>query len=360
MSWFTTWRGRDVRDFSDAIRPELQSLPVPLPSEGLLERILDARAAGDRTILPDLSEPRSGAALRYVIPTAIAAALLLFVLPRDRTDREHRSSSSGDLPDPVTIAPFLSAVAYAQDARLLDRPALPPLRIDKVHLRPVSVEYVRTWRDSSGKLTNDMHARVTLSPDSVADIAAWKLVSDDEGIREGRRQTESETVFVARSDLRLISRQVHSAPYLKYDRIDVGQRFHGDSVSGRMTIPSRGIARPIARQLPRAFGPYVTDALAPVFLMGVPLRREWSASVSLVGWAVVPRDVFIPIELRVVGEEFVRVPAGRFDCWRLSVRFFGKEMSYWVRKSDGLGVRSLDQADAGAGVTREVVLVREQ
>ena len=94
--------------------------------------------------------------------------------------------------------------------------------------------------------------------------------------------------------------------------------------------------------------------------MGLPLQPRWSASVSVVGWALVPRDVFIPIELRVVGEEFVRVPAGRFDCWRLSVRFFAKEMSYWVRKSDGLGVRSLDESDAGAGVTREVVLLREK
>lgn len=358
MKWFTRWRGRDVLDFSDAIRPELQSLPAPLPSEGLLQRILEARAAGDRTILPDVRAPRPKVALRYVIPTAIAAALLLFVMPGERTDSGHRSNSSANLPDPVTNALFLSGVAYAQEARPLDRPALPPLRIGEVHLRTVSVEYVRTRRDSSGKLTSDMHARVTLSPDSVAGIAAWKLVSDDEGIKENRRQVESETVYVARTDIRMLDRQFHWAPYLKYDRIDFSQRFHGDSVSGRMTIPSRGIARPIAQRLPPSFGPYLTDALAPVFLMGVPLHREWSASVSLVGAAVVPRDVFVPIELRVVGEEFVRVPAGRFDCWRLSVRFFGKEMSYWVRKSDGLGVRSLDETEAHTGVTREVVLVR--
>jgi hypothetical protein len=148
------------------------------------------------------------------------------------------------------------------------------------------------------------------------------------------------------------------APYLKFERIDISQRFGRDNVSGVMMIPSRGIARSIKQQLPLSFGPYLTDALAPVFLMGVPLHRDWSASVSLVGWAVVPRDVFVPIELRVVGEELVRVPAGQFDCWRLSVRFFGKEMSFWVRKSDGLGVRSLDETEAHTGVTREVVLVR--
>src|SRR5205823_4827571 len=150
--------------------------------------------------------------------------------------------------------------------------------------------------------------RVTLSPDSFSRVAAWRLVSHDEGMRDNRHQAEVETVYVARNDLRALGRRVHIAPYLRYDRIDIDQRFVADSVRGRMTIASLGIARPIARRLPSVFGPYVTDAFAPVFLMGVPLHRDWKASASLVGWAVVPRDVFIPLELRVVGEEIVRVP----------------------------------------------------
>ena len=30
MIWFTRWRQSAVRDFSDAIRPELQALPTPV------------------------------------------------------------------------------------------------------------------------------------------------------------------------------------------------------------------------------------------------------------------------------------------------------------------------------------------
>ena len=358
MIWFTRWRQSAVRDFSDAIRPELQALATPVAGEALLERILASRGAGDRTILPSVRAPRRRVALRYVIPLAVAAALLMLLIPGERTlPRRGADSMAG--PEPIANAPFLSGVAYAQEMRVADHPSLPPLRIAAARqLRPTSVEYSRVWRDSSGKIVNDMHGRVTLSLDTMAGADAWKLVSDDRGIRDGHSQVESETVYVARNDLRLLSRQVHVAPYLKYDGIDVRQQFHGDRVTGTMTIPSRGVSRPIARPLPRSFGPYITDSFAPLTLMGLPLQRQWNASISVVGWAVVSRDVFIPIELRVVGEEFVRVPAGRFDCWRLSVRFFGKEMSYWVRKSDGLGVRSLDESEGRAGPAREVVLVR--
>jgi hypothetical protein len=92
--------------------------------------------------------------------------------------------------------------------------------------------------------------------------------------------------------------------------------------------------------------------------MTVPVSATWSASAGLLGWAVIPRDVYTPIELRVKGEESLTVPAGTFDCWRLSIRFSDGELSYWIRKSDGLGVRVLDQRNAATTGTREAVLRR--
>jgi len=58
----------------------------------------------------------------------------------------------------------------------------------------------------------------------------------------------------------------------------------------------------------------------------------------------------------VVGEETITVPAGHFDCWRLSVRFSGGQVAYWARKSDGLGVRVLNPT--GPQGTSEIVLTR--
>ena len=54
--------------------------------------------------------------------------------------------------------------------------------------------------------------------------------------------------------------------------------------------------------------------------------------------------------------ERVRVPAGEFDCWRLSIQFDGHKLSYWVRKSDGLGVRLYDDSQVATQGIREIAL----
>jgi len=84
--------------------------------------------------------------------------------------------------------------------------------------------------------------------------------------------------------------------------------------------------------------------------------------VTSTGWAVRADDVLYPIELRVVAEERVTVPAGTFDCWRLVVTTGNRLIDYWVRKRDGVGVRSRDvtpRSQRGVRGVREMVLVRE-
>jgi hypothetical protein len=66
-------------------------------------------------------------------------------------------------------------------------------------------------------------------------------------------------------------------------------------------------------------------------------------------------DVSFPAMLRVAGAERVTVPAGTFDCWKLSVDAGIGMQTYWVRKSDGVGVRALFESE---GVVRELVLTR--
>jgi hypothetical protein len=173
-------------------------------------------------------------------------------------------------------------------------------------------------------------------------------------------QAEVETLYIARSDLRLLHRTIGVSPFRRWQRIDIRQHFQGDRLTGRMTTdgPSIGAGRPIARTLRPAFGPYFSDVFAPVLFMAVPLSSTWKGSASLLGWAVIDSDVFTPVELRVEGEERIAVPAGTFDCWRISVRFAGERMVYWVRRSDGLGVRLLDDLNVPARGTREVVLTR--
>ncbi|HKY99091.1 MAG TPA: hypothetical protein VJL35_14640, partial [Gemmatimonadaceae bacterium] len=78
MKWFNR---SHALDFAEAIRPELQSLSVPAPRDDLMARITSSRESGARVILPEVSQQRSSAPRRLLIPSAIVAAVLLLALP---------------------------------------------------------------------------------------------------------------------------------------------------------------------------------------------------------------------------------------------------------------------------------------
>ncbi|HYV96929.1 MAG TPA: hypothetical protein VE967_05705, partial [Gemmatimonadaceae bacterium] len=95
------------------------------------------------------------------------------------------------------------------------------------------------------------------------------------------------------------------------------------------------------------------DAATPILLMAADLSPTWRGYVSLLGWAVRDDNVSTPLMMRVDGEERVRVPAGEFDCWRIAITGGTGAQRFWVRKSDGLGIRVV-----AAG--REIVLAEER
>jgi hypothetical protein len=322
-------------DFLEGIRPELEALPTPEPTAELKARILASRAAGVRTILPNPTEPHRFPA-RLAIGIAIAAALALLFVPLELW----RSSSDEGFASPGVFG----HVALAQAAPA--RSALDPIRLTAPErLRPMALEFERRVTDSAGA-RHVSHISVRL----VSAAEAWRVTSVD------RKATSVavETVFIARDWIRLLARTIHVSPYSRYQRINVWQDFRTpDSVSGHMNTegPSIGAGRNFARKLGVEAGPYMTESVFPFFLMATPLGPSWSGSASFLGWAVRDDDVLYPIDLRVEAEEQITIPAGRFDCWRLSLRYAGRRFDYWARKSDGLGIRLLDP-------TREIVLTR--
>ena len=353
------FRMRGDDDWMEAIRPELQALPVPPARDDLLNRIITSRAKGARVILPDARSPGAPSRWRLLFAAA-AAGLALLVLPfrRARTPLPdwRDAAASGDR----TALEWMSApIAFAQTEPRDSKVVVPAMNLSRTdRLRPVTLEYERTWRDSTGRLTGRLIGRVTTSLDTVNGVPAWRLVSDNSGAREGRTLTTIDSVFVSRADFRLLRRTTLEKPYRRYDEIRIVQEFRADSVVGRMNAKGADASaggRPIARRLPTARAPYIADAFAPVALIAVDLRSGWAGSASIVGWAVVDPDVYMPIDLRVEGEESITVPAGRFDCWRLSIRGGGHVVSHWVRKSDGVGVRSAEQTSNGG--RREVLLL---
>jgi hypothetical protein len=281
-------------------------------------------------------------------------------LPTGLADGDTLSSDASSF----FVSALSPAVAIAQTPPRRQGPALARVSgVDGSRLRAVRLVYLRRWTDSAGRVHEDGRNVLRISPDTAAGVAAWRIEDSWTGASGPRgERTEVETLFVARRDLRLLQRAVHVAPYSGYGQINIEQRFIGDSVRGQMTAEGGGrprAERPIAQYLPPSFGPYVTDALGPLLLSTVRVGARWSGSVSLAGWAVLPRDVFYPIEMRVAGEERITVPAGTFDCWRISVALSGADRTYWIRKSDGRGVLVRDESQRATRGVRDIVLVDE-
>ena len=86
------------------------------------------------------------------------------------------------------------------------------------------------------------------------------------------------------------------------------------------------------------------------------LQSGWRGGAVIVGWGAVRSDLTYPIELAVEGDERITVPAGTFDCWRLSLVDRHHDLTMWVRKSDQLTVMSRDTSRT-PGQLRQVVLV---
>ena len=118
-------------------------------------------------------------------------------------------------------------------------------------------------------------------------------------------------------------------------RAHLGLEFRNDSAFGGATAPTG--QRSVMAAVPS--GAMVNAGMLEMVLRTLPLHPGWedsttTLSVSLAGVAAVPA------RLAVIGEDNVRVPAGQFDCWVVSVRTADTRGMYWVTKTDPIIVRS--------------------
>jgi hypothetical protein len=67
----------------------------------------------------------------------------------------------------------------------------------------------------------------------------------------------------------------------------------------------------------------------------LPLATGWSGAVQAGPYGTA---TFRLTALRVVGEDTIRVPAGEYDCWRVSMGMGSHTL--WVSKAERLLVRS--------------------
>lgn len=349
MMWFIK-KDRAHAAIAEAIRPELTGLKGPAPSPELRERILADRASGARVILP-VERDTGRFPVRYLI-AAVAVIGALLVLPLYRAGLDEPSTAQ-----PVALLSMFGGVAHAEQPAGSPRLASAfPLHPERVHAG--TLRYRRVINDSTDQVTKTAESVLTLAADKSTGSAAWRVTRVEHEVSSDGRPpvTSAETLLVRQKDLGLITRVVHVRPYRRWVGINIEQRISGDSVNGRMTLDEVEGMRPIARRLPSAYAPFLSDALAPVYLAAVPLAARWQGSATVLGWAVIPKDVLHPVELRVTGEERVRVSAGTFDCWRMTLQHSGGVADYWVRKSDGVAVKLVEQTPVGE---RTVTLVGE-
>ena len=351
MTIRTPWTGRHdaaLDAFAERVRGELGAMRVPAAGEELLERVLESRRRGQRVILPvqDRAPRRRGV---YSLAAIAAAAAALFAIQVATRDLDAVSNGEGW---------FASDRADAQIRP--DAPIHPGVRVTHPErLRPVHLTYRSTVRAADRVTARQIAVSATRT--AVAGMPAWAIVSTTTG---PAKATERESVWVSAVTFEPLRRSIVRTPYRRYDRIEVQQAFTGQRVRGEMKAYRGGTMaahRTFDRTLPDAFSPYVTDAFAPLYHTGVKMDAKWVGSLSTLGWAVRDDDVFTSMAMKVEGEEKIRVPVGEFPCWRVAIDLAnGQHVVYWVRKSDGLGIRSVDSTDARGRGVREIVLSAER
>jgi hypothetical protein len=360
--------GEALGDYQSANEPAVAD-------EKLIERVLAERAAGARVILPVGEQGQAakhwrGRVVSGIVVSVAAAMVLLLMrswraperpVPNGSVAQQPKAVGNDSLGSAATDSfpahDFVSTLFLPQEAHAAQPPRgtgplLPSATLSGAELEPGHFVFAQLSIDSTGRSREVARGTIDLAAAEIEGTVGWRFIS---AWRFSDR-VEVETLYVDRGSLRLLGRTLHVAPYLHYREITIRQRLMGDSLVGWMNT-YEGLGRPIARRLSPAFGPYITDAIASFALSGVDLDARWRRSLSVVGWAVRPNDVAYPIELRVAGDERVTVPGGTFDCTRLTITVNGSRQSYWVRKEDGIGVRTLTEPSPRTATRKSVVLL---
>jgi hypothetical protein len=112
--------------------------------------------------------------------------------------------------------------------------------------------------------------------------------------------------------------------------------FRGDTAYGGTSAPAG--RRSIVASMPA--GTLVSGAMLEAALRLLPLQSGWEDSASTLS-VTLNGATALPTRIAVIGEDRVRVPAGQFDCWVVSVRAGENARGmYWITKRDPMIVRS--------------------
>jgi hypothetical protein len=224
----------------------------------------------------------------------------------------------------LVVAVALSCATRAVVAQTSSDTSAHRPRFDLTTLRPGQFVYQTTLeRDAS---TTPLGFRtITVSQASYVGAPAWLLVEQHSG--DGVPSEDSLFADVA------ALRPVHWSATMGQSHLAL--EFRSDSAFGGTSSPAgrRSITLPVPP------GAVVSGAMLETVLRLLPLAAAWEDSMPVLSVGVGSNSV-LSTRVAVIGEDRVRVVAGTFDCWVVSVHAEQTKGLYWVTKSDPMVVRS--------------------
>ncbi len=308
------------------IEGRLQALAAtrlaPGADPALLARALAARAGGARVELPVGTSTRGGI-MTWILAGGLAAGLATAVYVARPAEPAGRP---GGPPPPVAASVLPGGLALPFSSRPLYRPVGGPVGTELKAGR-------WTYETRRGEVVGEpagLHLAVAFERSSYQGAPAWLFLSGGWG--PGDRLAWRDSVWATPDSARTIARW-HSMPnghlqeIYRDNEVLVGETVNGYT-AWRTRVLGRGIQPPAGGEIQWHY------LLAT--LQTAKLELGWSGSFGLLSNIAYQGRSWSYLNVRVVGEETQRVPAGEFDCWKLvmGVEDVGG-IQLWVSKREG-------------------------
>jgi hypothetical protein len=197
-------------------------------------------------------------------------------------------------------------------------------RLDLTQLHPSQFVYLTTLERDASTVTLGTRT-VTVTQATYVGTPAWLLTE----ARAGDGIPSADSLYVDTGSLRPIHWAATSGS------AHLGLEFRGDSAFGGTSAP--GGRRSMSVAVPP--GTLASAAMLETVLRLLPLQTAWEDSMPTLS-ITVGSTAILSTRVAVIGEDRVRVPAGTFDCWVVSIHADQTKGLYWVTKTDPIVVRS--------------------
>jgi hypothetical protein len=301
-----------------------------MDTSAAIDLILARRARGERVALPVEARRRVGQR-HWIILTAAAAALLLVLVPVAR-DRTPPAPAMPDTASTSSSASLLPAPLFAQTTRspiypVLDEPLGLRLKPGRWYYHFILGEGVPGPRDTL--------IVAVIEQTTYQGQPAWRFLG-------GRRFSSGplftrDTIWTTRDSLRILGRVAQIGPDARIEETyDDSSVLRGETHGGFTAWQRRPIHQP---EGPDGNGVPIRWYQFAAALQTARLSADWKASVEFRGLIFDGERSRDYLNIAVLGEETITVPAGRFDCWKVGIG--GEHLDaddgifFWISKDRG-------------------------